>query len=257
MTLTRKVQENRITYTVNNSRKFIPQYQLNINAINRCIDFAYAMSFGAQGEHRANRSGGRNVRSNGEIFCDAFNGKLGEFAIHQYLANQNIYLPEPDLEVYGRGRWDDTDFLYNGYHLSVKTTKHIGNLLLLERDDWDQNGHYIPNYESPSGGRYDAIILVRVDSDIVKLFKNNKKYYDNVITRKELDAMLNNFSCSFDIPGYADLASLQQIITNNQIIEQGSYLGQYTRMDATNYYIQSGNLTPISHLIHQLGGDNN
>lgn len=252
MKMTRVVQENKISYTVNNSRKFMPEYQLNKNAIYRCIDFAYAMSFAAQGEHRANRSGGQKIRRNGEIFCDAFNGKLGEFAIHQYFINQNIYLPEPDLEVYGRGRWDDTDFSYNGSFLSVKTTKHIGNLLLLESDDWDKNGYYIPNYKTTSGGRYDAIILVRVNSDIVKLFKNNKKYYNDVITRSEIDEMLNNFTCSFDIPGYADMATLQQVITDNQIIEQGSYLGKYTRMDATNYYIQSGNLTPINYLMHQL-----
>lgn len=253
MPLTRNIQGNRITYTTNNTQRFNPQGQLNLTTINRCREFAYAMSFGAQGEHRANRAGGQNIRRNGEIFCDAFNGKLGEFAIQQYFATHNIHLPEPDLNVYGRKVWDDTDFLYNEHYLAVKTTKHIGNLLLLERDDWDQNGYYIPNYQRPSGGQYDAIILVRVNSDIVGTFKNNRKYYSDQITQSELNAMFSNFSCAFDIPGYIDLATLQQVISRNQLIEQGSYLGNGdTCMDATNYYIQSGNLLPINNLINQL-----
>lgn len=252
MPLTRNIQGNRTTYTVNNTRKFNLQGQLNTTVINRCREFAYDMSFGAQGEHRPNRQGGQNIRTNGEIFCDAFNGKLGEFAIHQFFANHNINLPEPDLSVYGRGEWDDTDFLYNGHYLAVKTTKHIGNLLLLERDDWDQNGYYIPNYQRPSGGQYDAVILVRVNSDIVGTFRANRKYFSDEITEGELNAMFNNFSCSFDIPGYVDLALLQRVIADNQIIERGSYLGHNTSMDATNYYIQSGNLLPINNLINQL-----
>jgi len=151
------------------------------------------MSFGAQGQHRANRTGGRNVRRNGEIFCDAFNGKLGEFAIHQYFASQKINLPEPDLEVYGLGQWDDTDFFYNDYCIAIKTTKHFGNLLLLELDDWDTEGRYIPNRESPSEGKYDAIILVRINSDIDTRFRNHRKYFSDTLTEWELNTIFNVF----------------------------------------------------------------
>ena len=32
-----------------------------------------------------------------------------------------------------------------GSHISVKSTKHFGQLLLLEVDDWSDTGKYIPN----------------------------------------------------------------------------------------------------------------
>ena len=257
MVLSRNVREGRITYTINNKRGFINPCQLNEEAVNKCIEFAYDMSFGALGEHRASRTGGRNVRRNGEIFCDALNGKLGEFAIHQYFAQHNIHLPEPDLTVYGLGQWDDTDFLYNGHYIAVKTTKHIGNLLLLEQDDWDENGYYIPNSDSPSHGRYHAVILVRISSDSVDRLKKSRKYYSDELSEGELKAILSNFACSFDIPGYVDLDLLKEIINNNQIIEQGSYLGEHTLMDATNYYVQTGDLISINHLVGYLRGIDN
>lgn len=252
MLLKRNVQPNRIDYTINNSRRFQALGSLTQQTVGRCKQFAYNMSFGNQGQHRANRTGGRNIRRNGEIFCDAFNGKLGEFAVHQLFANQGIQLPEPDLTVYGLGQWDDTDFSYNDYCIAIKTTKNYGNLLLLEREDWDHEGHYIPNYDKPSGGRYDAIVLVRINSDIETRFKTNRRYFNDTLTEAELNQIFSGFSCSFDIPGYTSSNLLRQVINNNQIIEQGSYLNRNTRMDATNYYIQTGDLLPINRLVHQL-----
>lgn len=251
------VKEGKVIYSVNNGRNFNALNSISEETINICKKFAYEMSFGSKGEHRANRSGGKNRRRKGEIFCDAFNGKLGEFAVHQFFSSNNIHFPKPDLNIYGLGKWDDTDFHYNGYYIAVKTTKHFGNLLLLEQEDWDQNGHYKPNYDSEFKGKYDAIILVRINSDIVKRFKINKKYYSDFINESELNKIFFQFKCSYDIPGYASQSMLQNAINNKQLIEQGSYLGEKTHMDATNYYIQSGDLQNINNLIIQLENTDN
>lgn len=257
MTLTRNIYNNKSWYLVNKPIAFDFSNSLSRKVINQCAQFAYEMSFGAKGQHRANRTGGRNKRRNGEIFCDAFNGKLGEFAIHQHFNKNNIQLPLPDLTVYNLGKWDDSDFFYNGRNIAVKTTKHIGNLLLLEKNDWDQNGCYIPNSKSSSGGKYDAIILVRTNSNMVERFRSIKKYYSDEITRDELNGMFKDFSCSFDIPGYVSNPTLKQVIARNQIIHQGNLFGyKKIEMDATNYYIQSGNLSPINNLINQLVNNN-
>ena len=51
----------------------------------KSFEFAYSMTFGSKGQHRAYRSGGRHRRKNGEIFANTFQGKLCEFAVYQTL----------------------------------------------------------------------------------------------------------------------------------------------------------------------------
>ena len=59
------------------------------------------MSFGQSGLHRDHRSGGTYRRKKGEIFSNAFQGKLAEFATYEYLKCKGISVDEPDVSVYG------------------------------------------------------------------------------------------------------------------------------------------------------------
>ena len=54
-------------------------------------------------------------------------------------------IEEPDLGVYEAGIWDDVDLIVNNRKISVKSAAHFSQLLLLEADDWDEHGYYIPN----------------------------------------------------------------------------------------------------------------
>lgn len=96
------------------------------------------MSFGGNGEHRNHRTGGTHQRKKGEIFANAFQGKLAECAIYNQFYNE-LDITEPDFETYGLGEWDDADFYINDFKISIKSTKSFGNLLLLETRDWNRN----------------------------------------------------------------------------------------------------------------------
>ena len=48
-----------------------------------------------------------------------------------------------------------------------------------------------------------------------------------------------------DLPGFAPLDLLKQAIQEKHIIARGEYLNGRTRMDATNIYIQLGDLLDI------------
>ncbi|WP_303965615.1 hypothetical protein [Sporosarcina ureae] len=255
--LTIKQQGNRTIYTINNATRYNAIESLPDEVINECKKFAFDMSFGKEGEHRATRSGGKNSRKNGEIFCDAFNGKLGEFAFWRYSRKRNLELPRPDLDTFKLGKWDESDFVSGKYNLAVKTTKSIGNLLLLEEKDWDEKGTYIPNKNKPGAGIYHAIVLVRLDSDITARFRSAKKYFNKNVSWDELEEIFEGFSSDYDIPGYVNLRNLRRVIQQEHVIKQGGYLGtSKTKMDATNYYIQTGNLMPIDNLLHALVNDN-
>ena len=92
--------------------------------VNETLNFAYAMTFGSEGAHRDHRTGGQAKRKNGEIFINAFQGKLAEYAIYQYLIEKGITVEKPDIDVYDLGKWDSCDFEVNKYRISVKSTKY-------------------------------------------------------------------------------------------------------------------------------------
>src|SRR5699024_2113484 len=134
--------------------------------------FAYAMSFSKEGHHRRTRSGGSSNRRNVEVFCNTFLGKMGEFAVYQYLRQHGVSIDYPDVSIMGVGQWDSYDFVYKNKRIGVKTTKRFGNLLLLETKDWNQNAQYTPNIRN-GNSNYDEMLFVGVDSNIVANLKKN------------------------------------------------------------------------------------
>lgn len=189
-------------HLINKRFKFEKIDRLNNDYIRLSYKFAYEMSFTEEGHHRRNRSGGKDKRKDVPIFCNTFNGKLGEFAVYQYFLSKGINIPSPDVNIMGEGEWDSYDFLIEKgdakRKIGIKTTKRIGNLLLLETKDWSKQGQYIPNLDRGYAD-YDEIILVRVDSDIIKKLKAKKLYLNDQIDEAVLRHELNKSSYEFDI----------------------------------------------------------
>src|SRR5690625_2756493 len=61
----------------------------------------------------------------------------------------------------------------------------------------------------------------------------------------------NNLTFEYDIPGSISKKTLQHIIKNKYILPQNSYLNK-TKMDAENYYLQTGDLIHIDRLIERI-----
>lgn len=226
-------------YFINNSIRFEPMGKFHSKTIRTVFDFAYAMSFGKGGEHRDHRSGGTYHRRNGEIFANTFQGKLAECAIYNHL-NRFYDISKPDFETYGLGKWDSADFYIGNQKVSIKSTKSFGNLLLLETKDWDQNGVYLPNQES-----YDFTFLVRMNPYCEDILKSRRLLYKDTVDPEQLYYLVCDNTWQYDIPGYVTLEDLKFIIKNNFILPQHSMLNGKTRMDAENYYVQSGDMRPI------------
>lgn len=213
---------------------------LSLSDVKSAFDFAYDMSFGKSGEHRDHRSGGTYERKPGEIFANTFQGKLCEFAIYEVLKGK-FDINKPDLETYGLGKWDDFDFKIKDKLLSVKSTKSFGHLLLLEKKDWNEKGEYIPS----NNKHYDFTFLVRIKNDPEGIMRRERKLFSTYEERSELWELFKNVSWDFDVPGFISNEELIYLIKNEFIIYRGDYLNGKTRMDATNYYCQAGDMHPI------------
>lgn len=227
-------------------KPFEPLGTFKEQSIEKALRFAYDMTFGESGEHRSTRSGGTHRRKNGEKFADTFQGKLAEFAIYNQLYKTHN-INEPDLGVWGRGEWDDVDFIIDGKKTAVKSTKAIGDLLLLETKDWTMKGEYIPNIEK-DGGLYDCFILVRLEPFPASIIKSAKLYYANEASYETLSGLLKTQNWKYDIPGFITRDELIEAMRQGNIIYQGEKLNGSTRMDAENYYVQSGDMHPINEI---------
>ena len=248
-----KLEERTDGKYIINKIAFKPIAEFKPETIEMAFNFSYDMSFGRSGEHRDHRSGGTYKRKLGEIFANTFQGKLSEFAIYNTLYKEFPQMRMPDLDTWDLGKWDDTDFEINKYFLSVKSTKAFGNLLLLETKDWNENGEYIPNLAIDGAhSLYDFFILVRISPYCEDILKQHKMLFSNEVDKENLKDILINQKWTYDIPGFVSHKDIREVITNKHIIKQGEMLNGKTRMDAENYYIQTGDMRKIEELIKLL-----
>lgn len=240
-------------YYVTNKTKFTSNVIVSNDYFIKAFDFAYDMSFGQKGEHRRYRSGGSVRRNNDRIFVNTLQGKLAEFATYIYFKNyiKLIDVNEPDLSVWGKLKWDSYDLKVNNKYINIKSTKFFSDLLLLEKQDWDNEARYIPNKDQEDDISYDYFVLVRIKPDIGKILweKNNySKKYD----RQNLKRVFLTKEFTYNIVGFITNDDFKNIIDCNQYIPKGGYLNSNMLMDADNYYIQSDDMIEIEELINLL-----
>ncbi len=235
-------------YYITSKRPINCLIKIDIQDVEKCLNFSYDMSFGATGEHRNRRSGGQHNRKNGEIFCNTFHGKIAEIALFNYLNNNNLKVDYPDFSIMKLGEWDSIDLKCNDKNIAVKSTKEYGNLLLLETADWDAKANYIPNYDNESYN-VDFFVLNRIMPDSTALLKQKRLYYSNVADIEELKEIILDKNWQIDLVGFSTKEEIKKIIKNEFILPKNAILNERTKMDAENYYIQAGDMHIIEDLI--------
>jgi hypothetical protein len=238
-------------YRVSKRTNFKKIGRFKTKTVDSVVDFAFNMTFGSKGEHRHSRSGGTISRDNLEIFINTFQGKLSEFAVANILYKHKDF-KQPDLSTHGLGVWEDADFQLGENAIAVKSTKSFGNLILLETKDWDFQGRYIASVSEPR--TYSHIVLVRINPDteeVLRKFRQNKnEKLDDTLA--DLRSLIMALEWEYDIPGYITNADLVSVISNNLLIPKGALLNNAVKMDAENYYVQAGDLRPMSELRSEL-----
>lgn len=72
--------------------------------------------------------------------------------------------------------------------------------------------------------------------------------YSDTADKSILEGLIVQYRWEYDMPGFITSDELTEIIKQNHIIPQKSILNGRTHMDAENYYVQAGDLHPISQL---------
>lgn len=239
-------------YHVQHKKHFFAYATMLQSDRQECFEFAYNMTYAKIGEHRDSRSGGTLHRTAGQIFINTFQGKMAEFALYRYLQSHQIDMEKPDTKEYKKGIWDSFDLDCQNKHISVKSTKSYGQLLLLETKDWNDDGEYVPNLLSDVA-KYDYTVLVRFKPDGEKIMRDQKLLYqdesnipDNI--KEILSKTIGEMEWQYDFPGFIYHGELVKMIREKCIIPKNAMLNGKTRMDAENYYFQVGNMHSIMEL---------
>lgn len=233
-----RLQQKGSSFYLTEKKSFSKTGKLKQKTIEDVFDFAYEMAF--TDKHRSTRSGGSKSRKNGEIFANTFQGKIAECAACNFFYRYDSSAT-PDFGTYEKGIWDSVDLSVCGKEIAVKSTKHFGQLLLLETKDWDVKGRYIPNIGT-SVCTYDYLVLVRITPSCEDLLKKERLLYSNQIDRDKLHQLCCNQKWEYDYAGYISHDELVYMIRNQYVLPQGSLLNGGTRMDAENYYVQAGDM---------------
>ncbi|MCQ2978415.1 MAG: hypothetical protein MJ245_01300 [Clostridia bacterium] len=213
--------------------------------------FAYDMTYGKKGAHRENN------RAMDTIFANAYQGKLAEFAIYDYLNSYGVDCSKPDIRALGRGYWDSGD-LYSGNEIiSVKSSVSYMNFLRLKFDDYDEQGRYRYGY-----GKYkedDYIAYARVLPNINRTIKDNSFEISDLIRRdaltvNDLERLVAEETWKCDLTGFITRDEFRkEIIEEDLVVEKGDKVDNLTMFDKY-YYAQAGDLSDMDDLLCELSG---
>jgi len=239
-----------------NKKKVFKKNLISGYNIDKAFNFAYQMCFGV-GHHRSKRSGGQVSRRRTELFANTFQGKLAELITFEALKFAGVNeLSEPDFSIHGKGIWDDSDLICGNYKINIKSAGSFSNLLLLEQKDWNSKGEYVPNLKNKSAKLYDFFVVVRLSPDIKEIFKKNNFSETQKLEKVDLVNLIKQQEWFYDFGGVATLKTFKYIIENEYILPQNSLLNGKIKMDASNYYMQCGNLKGFEFLIEKLSHTN-
>lgn len=237
------------TFNVNSKKYFQEGNKIDQSQFLKAFEFAYEMSFG-MGHHRNYRSGGQNSRPNGEKFCNVFQGKLAEIVLHEYFSKNNLNCSDLDFRIMGERLWDNTDLNVNDKHINIKSTAFFSNLFLLEQKDWNDGGQYVPNIETQNTNHFDYFVLVRLKPDVKSVIRKDNFFNSKEIEKNVLINILKGQNWQYDLPGFISHSDLvEDIIPRKHILPQNSLLNGLVKMDASNYYVQVGDMRSITQLL--------
>lgn len=230
----KRLREKENRFFLTSTRDFSP-LKIDLNKYtNEIVEFSHESCWGAG---YLNGKG----RDTSTIFKNSTLGKFGEFALYEFFLKEGYQPSRPDMTIMKKGKWDDGDLDLGKMKFQIKSTFSFGNLLLLNKSDYDSTGKYIHG----NNGKlitYDAFFLCRMKPslDILEIGGNSDPGIET------LKQKLENVNFRMDIAGYIKLEDFLKIISEGMYIPQKTYIGNGQRkLEEDLYYCQSGDLRSI------------
>lgn len=234
-------------YRTNYIKRLSPIY-LPEEDVQDCMEFAYDMTFGKVGQHRNIANGSSYQRSDSEIFANVLQGKVGEFAVRNYLASLGLDVSDVDLRRYQKGRWDNGDLVLGNDLISVKSSPSYVNFLKLNANDYDERGRYKFGRSAD-----DYIMYTRVLPNVNKVMRDvsyeiNTLISQDALTCDDIERLILEDTWSVDLPGYITRGDFaEEVIGNDLKVYKGEKIDNLGMFHDV-YYTQTGDLRELDTL---------
>lgn len=212
-----QIQDNRVIIPKNWRKIFRANTEISLEQLNQCLDFASKMAYWWNHQPLAFWWENYN-RTEWEIFKNALQWKLAEVWFYNFYIAKWKEIPYPDFWVWERWVWEDCDMIINDKKISIKSTKHFWNLLLLESNRYSSDGLYLEPAKWTEPIKHDLIYLVRV------------KWVDSY---NPAEYKLENIEV--EITGYIKHNEFLEIIRTDQKIKQ--WVKLWIPLIVDNYYV--------------------
>ena len=225
--------DNKKIYIFDTLKWSIPfDVNTSITFIKEEVENVFNFAFNSKGNHRETRTGGQASRNEVQRFFNIFLGKLGEVATFNHFIKNNVNLKtKVDYEIRERGQWDDCDMVTeDNKYISIKSSKFYSNMLLLEKNDYNEKGELIYNLNKNKISSFDYFTYIRIAPIKIGCKKIEFSGYGRDFKQNTNDLKLElfNFIQSFD-----------WVYEEPFIIEKKFFVDFCIK---NNYYVEANNL---------------
>lgn len=243
-----KLKRENDSYHIFSKKPFSSGSEIDTKHVSDSFEFAYNMSFNNEKDSRGDN---RSTQKQGEVFFNAFQGKLSEYAFYEMASPRASSISEPDQTRSNFGIAPTYDFRLNDKKIAIMSTIYYGNLLLLELNEWNRDGEFIPNISSGTA-HYDFFALIRLKPSLDNILRKKSFLLTDEFDKEDLKKIIMEEKWEYDFLGYVSLWDLKYIIKEKFILPKNSLLNGKTKMDADYYYIQGNNMRNLEELFREL-----
>jgi hypothetical protein len=174
------------------------------------------------------------------IIMNSILGKMGEFGLYKYFLSLGHELDRPELKIRSKGQWDTYDLLLQGKKIQVKSSSYKGNLLLLKKDDWDNEGNYKYTVEGENNDPYSYFIFCRIKPSFKDLIPD-----DQIYTEEKILETLSNVNFRIDIAGFINMDDFKKAIKDDKCLGSNCRINDAFNISEAAYYFDAGELREI------------
>lgn len=243
-----KLERNNDSYHIFSKKPFNSGNEIDTEHVSDSFEYAYNMSFNNEKDSTCDNG---STQKNGEVFLNAFQEKLSEYAFYKMASPLASSISEPDQTRSNFGNAPTYDFMLNDKKIAIMSTIYYGNLLLLELNEWNSDGKFIPNISSGTG-HYDFFALIRLKPSLDNILRKKIFLLTDEIDKNDFKKIIMEEKWEYDFLGYVSLWDLKYIIKEKFILPKNSLLNGKTKMDADYYYIQGNNMRNLEALFREL-----
>lgn len=174
------------------------------------------------------------------IIMNSILGKMGEFGLYKYFISLGHELNRPELKIRKSGQWDTYDLILQGKKIQIKSSSPKGNILLLNKEDWDSEGNYKYPVKGENNDPYSYFVFCRIKPGFKDIIPD-----DQIYTEEKIMERLSNVNFRMDIAGFVNMDDFKKAIKENKYLKANCRINDAFNISSASYYFDAGDLREI------------